>query len=191
MNGLDPSVPLLDPDEAHTAAAQVKVPEALAELNVFRLLLRRPRLAKGTAELLLSLLFGAEVDARLRELIIMRVAWMTGSEYEWAQHWRIATEAGLSEADLLGVRDWVGHDGFGPSDTVVLKAVDEVGANGSVSGATLAELRRLVGDDAALEAVATIGTWTMVSTLLRSFDVPLEDGMSAWPPDGLEPGVIR
>lgn len=187
MDSLEPPVPLLDPDEARHRAAQAQIPDALAELNVFRLLLNRPRLAKATADLLLSLLFGAQLEARLRELIIMRVAWITGSEYEWAQHWRIATQAGVSEADLVGVRAGVSHEGFGPQDRAVLKAVDEVGIGGAVSQTTLAELRRLLGEDAAIEAVAAVGAWAMVSTLLRSFDVPLEEGTPGWPPDGVDP----
>jgi hypothetical protein len=38
-----------------------------------------------------------------------------------------------------------------------------------------------------VEFVSTIGTWRMVSTLLKSFDVPLDEGLMPWPPDGTEP----
>ncbi|MHB1444448.1 MAG: carboxymuconolactone decarboxylase family protein [Acidimicrobiales bacterium] len=181
-----PGPELVDAESALAAAIGVGVPEPLARLNVFRLLLSRPRLARASSDLLLSLLFGAELDARLRELIIMRVAWTTGSAYEWAQHWHIATDAGVSPAELVGVRDWWDH-GFDPAAAAVLAAADEVTGQGEAAPETVERLGALLGEDATLEAVATAAVWTMISTLLRSFAVPLEDDLDAWPPDGLGP----
>ena len=57
---------------------QLGIPAILADRNIFRLLLRRPTLAKAVNELLYSLLYGAELDDRLRELVIMRIAWVSG-----------------------------------------------------------------------------------------------------------------
>lgn len=42
----------------------------------------------------------------MRELVIMRIGWVTGSVYEWTQHWGVATALGVDQADLLAVRDW-------------------------------------------------------------------------------------
>jgi len=185
-----PGPELVDVESALAAASAVGVPEPLARLNVFRLLLTRPRLAKASSDLLLSLLFGAELDARLRELVIMRVAWTTGSAYEWAQHWRIATDAGVSPTELVGVRDWRDH-GFEPEAAAVLGAADEITGPGEATPETVERLRALLGEDAALEAVATAAAWTMLSSLLRSFSVPLEDDLATWPPDGVSPQDAR
>ena len=38
-----------------------------------------------------------------------------------------------------------------------------------------------------LELVSAIGLWRMVSGVLRSLEVPLEEGVSSWPPDGAAP----
>ena len=46
------------------------------------------------------------IDARLRELIIMRIGWRQGSVYEWTQHWRVARMLEIPEEDLVAVRDW-------------------------------------------------------------------------------------
>jgi len=118
--------------------------------------------------------------------VIMRVAWTTRSAYEWAQHYRIATDLGVSQGDLTGVRDperW----SFDPQAVAVIKAADEVARHGEVEVGTVELLRQLLGDDAALEVVAAIATWTMVSTLLRSFRVPLDPDLVAWAPDGRGP----
>lgn len=181
-------IPLLSAEDSAAAAQRVEVPDALAELNVFRLLLRRERLAKSVSDLLLTLLRGEHLPHRLRELVIMRLGWATGSTYEWTQHWRIAMGLDVTEEELMALRDWPATDVFGAAEQAVLRAVDDVLVRGAISPSTWQECRAHVGDDdALLELVAAIGTWQLVSVLRRSLDVPLEDGVAPWPPDGRSP----
>ena len=72
-------IPLLSLEEARQAARDAEIPEALAELNIFRVLLHHPMLAGQLSGMLLSLLVRGKLDARLRELVIMRIGWATGS----------------------------------------------------------------------------------------------------------------
>ena len=184
MSG-SPRVPLLSPEAAREAAEQAGVPAQFADLNIFRVLLHQPLLARQVADLLVALLFRGKLDARLRELVIMRLGWATGSEYEWTQHWRVALQLGVSEEDLLALRDWRGSDRFGPAERAVLAATDETLESGAVSAETWRECEAQVGgSEELLELVAAIGWWRMISSLLRSLEVPLEDGTVGWPPDG-------
>ncbi|MGH9096874.1 MAG: carboxymuconolactone decarboxylase family protein [Acidimicrobiales bacterium] len=188
----DARVPMLDEAAAREAAGRAGVADPLAALNVFRLLLRRERLAKGVSDLLLSLLFGAKLDPRIRELIIMRVAWVTGSVYEWTQHWRIATDLGIPTDDVVAVRGGEeDYSGLGELERAALAAVDECLAGRRISDQVMATLRHHLTDDAVVELVAAIGAWSMVSMLLRSLDVPLEDGVGEWPPDNTEAHDLR
>ncbi len=180
-------VPLLDPETAATAATRAGVPEVLARLNLFRALLVNAPLAKGVSDLLLALLSGRALDPRLRELVIMRIAWSTGSEYEWTQHWHIATGMGVPTAELLAVRHWREHPAFGRLEQAVLEATDESLAGRRIPDDVLDVLEDDLAPEMMVELVAAIATWTMVSTLLRSLDIPLEDGVDGWPPDGAEP----
>ena len=183
----DARVPMLDADAALAAAERAGVVAQLAELNVFRVLLTRERVAKGTADLLLSLLFGGALDARLRELVIMRIGWATGSVYEWTQHWRIALDLGATEDDLLGVRQWREHAAFGDTERAVLQATDQCIGGDRIDDETWRTIEAALGVAAATELVCVIGAYLMVSTVLRSLDVPLEDGVQPWPPDGVHP----
>ena len=183
----DTRVPMLEAAAAREAGERAGVPAQLAELSIFRVLLRRERLAKATSDLLLGLLFGGVLDVRLRELVIMRIGWRTGSVYEWTQHWRVALDLGVPEADLLAVRDGPTSAAFGAVERAVLEATDEAIDGRRIGDATMAELRSHLDDDAVLELVAAIGTWSMISTVLRSLDIPLEDGVAPWPPDGVAP----
>jgi len=179
-------VELLDPEAARKAAEAAGVPAAFAELNIFRVLLHRPATAKGMADLLVSLLFRGELDHRLRELVIMRIGWATGSDYEWTQHWAIAQERfGVSAEDLLALRDWRRSDRFGSAERAVLEATDETLATGTLSEVTWERCMEHLNERACIELVAAIGCWRMVSQLTRSVAIPLEAGVASWPPDGV------
>ena len=182
-------VPRLSADDAKAAAIEAGLPEFMAELSIFQVLLRHPRVARAVNDLLVSMLWKGALDSRLRELLIMRIGWLTASDYEWTQHWRIAGGVGISADDLLGVRDWRGHDSFDARERAVLAATDEVVRDGAISADTWAMCERELGPNPTvlIELVTAIGTWRMISSLLNSLQVPLEDGVESWPPDGRPP----
>ena len=186
---MTPRLPLLPLDESRRIASEVDILELAADLSIFRIWLRHPALAKRLNDLLMGLLWEGKLDTRLRELVIMRLGWATGSDYEWTQHWRIALGVGVDEADLLAVRDWRASDRFGDAERAVLAATDETVEHGAISAATWQACRTHVSDDpkVLLELVTAIGLWRMVSGVLRSLEVPLEDGVASWPPDGEGP----
>ena len=184
-------IPLLDVADSQAAAARVGLPPVFGPMNVFRALLRHPELARAVAELLQLLLRGQHLDGRLRELAILRIGWATGSLYEWTQHWRVSRLMKIPEADLLGVRDWRSSALFGPAERAVLAATDETLETGTISDATFALCREHLGShEALLELVIAIGNWRMFSSLLRSLEIPLEEGTEPWPPDGRRPAAV-
>jgi Carboxymuconolactone decarboxylase family len=74
----------------------------------------------------------------------MRIGWVTGSAYEWTQHWRVATTAGIPPEDILAVRDWRNSERLTPADRAILAATDECLAGESISDAAWAEVAKHV-----------------------------------------------
>ncbi|AXN44281.1 Carboxymuconolactone decarboxylase family protein [Mycobacterium marinum] len=184
-----PRVPLLPVNEAKAAADEAGVPNYMAELSIFQALLNHPRLARTFNDLLATMLWHGALDPRLRELVIMRIGWLTACDYEWTQHWRVASGLGVSAQDLLGVRDWRQYNGFGPTERAVLAATDDIVRDGAVSASSWAECERELHGDVTIltELVTAISAWRMVASILHSLKVPLEDGVASWPPDGCSP----
>ncbi len=181
-------VPRLSAEHAAEGSRKLDFDEKHAQLNLNRVLLQHPTLAKPLLDLLLTLVFHGRLDERLRELVIMRVGWLTGSDYEWTQHWRVATDLGIDAADLLAVRDGPSPERLGEAERAVLQATDETLADGAIGAATWARLQKwLPSDEERIELVTVIGAWRMMSSLLRSLEIPLEDGVASWPPDGVAP----
>jgi alkylhydroperoxidase family enzyme len=71
----------------------------------------------------------------------------------------------------------------------VLAATDEVVRDGAVSPRTWTACERELGSDSAvlIELVTAIGAWLMIASILHSLEVPLEEGVASWPPDGQPP----
>ncbi|RIK10298.1 MAG: carboxymuconolactone decarboxylase family protein [Acidobacteria bacterium] len=188
---------MLDDEAAAAVSAEVRIPKFVADLNIFRATMHRPKLARALNLLGAVLLQGdvstrpdsekPALDPRLRELAIMRVGWLTKSNYEWTQHWRIARGIGVPAEDLIAVRDWRSSELLSDEDKTVLAAVDETLGGDAISDETWSALSSFLADDALVELTVVIGHWLMVSTMLRSLRVPLEEGVEAWPPDGTKP----
>jgi len=185
----DCRVDLLSLDRARETAAAVDMLAPFAELNIFRVMLHRPKTAKALADLLISLLFGGELDARLRELLIMRIGWVTGSDYEWTQHWRLAREQfGCTDQDLLALRgDWRGSTHFGEDEKTLLSAVDALLEEGTLTEELANRCLERFGRDSTIEIATAVGCWRLVSKVTNALKIPLEAGIESWPPDGKRP----
>ena len=70
-------IPRLSVDEAKAAADQAGIPDYMAELSIFQVLLNHPTLARALNDLLATMLWHGTLAPRLRELVIMRIGWLT------------------------------------------------------------------------------------------------------------------
>lgn len=180
-------IPLLDGDAALEAARGAGLADVLARVNLFRLTLNHPPIGRIVGDAVDALVMSSVLDVRLRELAILRVGWRVGSVYEWSNHYAVAKRAGMSDDDIVAVRDGEVAS-LDPAARAVIAVVDEGLDNVAVSRATLEAARAHVGDDRALlELVAIPGLYRAIATLLLTFDVPLEDHVAPWAPDGRRP----
>jgi alkylhydroperoxidase family enzyme len=162
------------------------LPARGTQSEAFRVLANNPGVARVAYGQLIQLLENNKLDTRLRELMIMRIGWVTGSAYEWTQHWRVATTAGIPPEDIVAVRDWRTPSSLTPADKAVLAATDECLAGKSISDAAWAEVVKHVTDPGQqVEFIIAMGNWMMFSLLFRNLRIPLAEGLMVWPPDGL------
>ncbi len=180
-------LPLLDPAATADAARVAGIPERLEGVNLLRTALHHPPVARVIADAIDALVLSGTLSPRLRELAILRVGWRIGAAYEWGNHYPLARRVGLTDDEIRAARGDV-PAGLGAAERCAVRVVDEVLDGVSASPETLAEARALLGDDrAVIELVMIPACYRAIGTFLLTFDVPLEEGIGTWPPDGSSP----
>jgi alkylhydroperoxidase family enzyme len=184
-------VPMVSLERARELGDAMGMPARRTQSEAFRVVANNPGVARVAFSQLMQLLENNKFDTRLRELMIMRIGWVTGSAYEWTQHWRVATTAGIPPEDILAVRDWRNSGRLTQADKAILAATDECLAGKSLSDAAWAEVAKHVTDPGQqVEFIIAMGNWMMFSMLFRNLRIPLAEGVVVWPPDGLaSPGA--
>jgi alkylhydroperoxidase family enzyme len=174
--------PLEPPYDKDTAAAL----ELLGPpIQLFRVLARRPELARGIAgwgRYYLSR--RSALSLRQRELVIDRTTALCGADYEWGVHVAVfAEKAGLTTRQIaaLGAGDATDGCWTDPADRAVIRAVDELHASYDLSDAVWAELVEAIGEDGALEVALLTGWYHAISFAVRALRLPLEPGTAPIP----------
>ncbi|MFJ2863547.1 MBL fold metallo-hydrolase [Kitasatospora sp. NPDC087314] len=149
-------------------------------LNVLATIGNHPDLLVALAPLLTQLAQGL-IPPRERELVILRTAHRTGSTYEWEHHARLATAVGVTGPEIDGVADGPDHPDWDEADRALLRAVDELCTEHTLSPATWQALAARHSTPQLLELLALVGTYTLVAGIVNSCQVHL-DGWLTEPP---------
>ncbi|MFX0028333.1 MAG: carboxymuconolactone decarboxylase family protein [Candidatus Hermodarchaeota archaeon] len=127
------------------------------------------------------ILYKCSLPIREKELLILRVGWLCNSEYEWAQHSVIGKRAGLSDVEILRIRDGPDAEGWSPFDALLLRAVDELYVDSFISDSTWNELATTYDKHQLMDLIFTVGQYNLVSMVLNSLGLQLELGMKGFP----------
>jgi alkylhydroperoxidase family enzyme len=143
-------------------------------LNVLGTLAQHPELAKAFHTFNGYILFASTLSPRQRELLVLRVATVRGSEYEWAQHAILAGDAGLDEVEVARIAEGPDAPGWAGVDGAMIRAVDELVGEGAIGDATWAVLAEGLDDQQLMDLVFTVGAYEVLAMALRSFGVELD-----------------
>lgn len=176
-----PKHPRIDPlaladqdEETRALLARITLPGSPPTTNVFATLARHKRLFRKWLSASARFMPGA-LPPRERELAILRTAWRCGSEYEWGQHWLIGTYVGLTDDEVLRVKDGPDVEGWSPSEAAVLRAVDELHDDNCIGDRTWGALEAVFDDVQRIELIMLIGQYHQLAFALNSLGVELED----------------
>ena len=134
---------------------------------ILGLLAHHPRLAAAWLALGSSLLEEPVIDARERELLILRVGWRTRCEYIWTQHIRIGLAAGLSTDDAAATGS-ARSDGWSKREQALLAAADQMVERQSVDDHTWSALAAEFDERQLLEVLFVIGTYTCLAMVVNA-----------------------
>lgn len=143
--------------------------------NILGTLAHHPALARAFLTFNGHLLMATTLTARQRELLVLRVAAVSKSSYEWAQHLFLAGDVGITNDEIA----WIAWGADAPMwsllDAAFLRAVDELVGDGTISAPTLDVLREHLDVQQILDLIYTVGCYQSLAWMLRSFDIDLDD----------------
>jgi len=106
------------------------------------------------------------LPARLRELVILRIAMLNGAPYEFDAHVPHARKAGVSEEAIAALRAGAVPQALEPLDRLVLELADAMTRDIVVPDALYERLAPHFDAQGLVELVATIAAYNMVSRFL-------------------------
>jgi 4-carboxymuconolactone decarboxylase len=144
-------------------------------LNVYKLLLNSPVLAGTWFEHVSAVRWRTELDGLTRELVIIRIGYLTRVKYVLAQHVpTYALQEGLTLEQCDALADWTSSPLFDDRQRAILAYTDVMSRDVQVPDAVFDALRPYFSDQQVVELTVLIGTYNMHTRVLQALDIPLE-----------------
>jgi alkylhydroperoxidase family enzyme len=145
--------------------------------NALGTLAHHPRLAKAFFTLNGHLMMTTTLSERQRELLVMRVAAVRQSSYEWAQHYFISREIGLDAETIARIAFGPAAPFWDPIDAALLRAADELIEEGGITAPTWSTLATELDTQQMLDVIFTVSGYDAFARMLRSCQVELDDDL--------------
>ena len=120
-------------------------------------------------------IFGTpDIDAKHREMIILRAASILDVPYEWQANKVFASNAGLTGTEIEATTSDGPVSGVAPDYVLICAATDELLRTGTLTDDTLSTMLDTFGPGVTRKYIVTISWFSMLSLFLNATRVPLE-----------------
>ena len=159
-------VRLLEEDEAADSAEfieRVRSGRRGNLLNIYRLLLHSPPLASAWFDLLNAVRWKTKLNGRLREIVIIRIAYVNHARYCLVQH-----------VPALALADWRATSLFSEQERAALAFTDAMTRDIRVPDDVFADVRRHFDERQIVELSVLIGAYNMHTRVQEALKLDLE-----------------
>jgi AhpD family alkylhydroperoxidase len=135
-----------------------------------------PDILKLSSDALFALLQpGRKLEARYRELAILRTAIVGDCRFEYSQHIKVARALGVPEEKLVAIKAWTTSAQFDQTERAVMAAADELIGRNLVEDATFGALKHHFTDEQIVELFLVIATYRMHGLLVRALHLEFDN----------------
>ena len=167
--------------EAQSGEPRIPPLESESGINITKTLAHHPTLAAAWTTFASYVLGDNTLPPRDRELLILRIGYLRGAEYEWGHHSRMGRQAGLTDEEIVRITRGPDAAGWSSFDRALMRAVDELNRDAEISDQTWAELAARYDTKQLMDVVFTVGQYNLVSMALKTFRVPMDEGIEGFP----------
>jgi alkylhydroperoxidase family enzyme len=141
--------------------------------NLYKMLLHSPPVAEGWLAFLTAIRQKGTLSPRVRELVILRIAVINDAEYEFTAHAPLGVSAGLSQAQVDGLK--AGRvEAFDGIDRDIIEYCDSMTRDVHVPDEVFERIRPHFDERELVELTATIGAYNLVSRFLEAMKIDPE-----------------
>lgn len=156
-------------------------PDALRAPNGLTTLVRHPALASRWLAYNTVLLGDPTISTRLRELVILRVAWRARAEYEWVQHVRLALRSDITAEEIDVIAERSATPGWSPLEAALLAATDQLLDRYDVDDDTWSVLASDLDQRQLVEFLFIVGTYTCLAMVFNGTGMQLDPDLADVP----------
>ena len=143
--------------------------------NQLHTLLNVPATAEGLLPLAAYLTERSTLSPRQRSLLILRAAWLGGSQPLWATGAARARDGGLTDSDLRRIAEGPEASGWDPFERTLLQLADQLYRNSSVTDAVWDALAERFSQHNMIDAVETVNHFVVLSMIYNALGVQPDD----------------
>ncbi len=170
-------LPYVDPETAPPAIREF-LALLPADLNIFRMSAHAETSFRPLISLGASILTEQQLNGRLRELVILRVARLSGAVYEWVQHVPIAESAGATAEEIEALEgDDIDAACFDQPTKAVLRFATEVTLDVRASKESFDDLRQYLSAREIVELIIAVGFYMTMARIMESTDIDMDAPM--------------
>ena len=162
-------------DELSEQARELTVERG--NLNVYRALANADKVFTGWMLAGRAALTSKVLPVRLRELVVLRTAYLMDCRYELGQHRDVARTAGVSVDEIDAITsesDWQ-TAGFNTGELAVLQLTTELLTTRHVSAAVFDQVHTELGSEATVEMLMIINRYAGLALMLNALEVDLDE----------------
>lgn len=139
--------------------------------NLFTTLARHRGLFRGWLWYSSKMMPFGTLSRRETELMILRIAHLRGSEYEFGHHVRLGRRAGVGAEDVIRVQVGPDADGWSERERLMLRAIDELSESRDITDATWYQLHGELGERGCIELVMLSGQYESLATAIATLRI--------------------
>lgn len=151
-----------------------------SKTNIINVMANHPPLALAWSHYGRYFMTGHTLSSRQLEFVVLRVAVLVKSVYEWHNHVGYAMQAGITLEEIAQIRDFPDCEHqFTEEEAAILSTCDELIKSNNVTDATWATLQKTLSQEQMMDLVMLVGNYVMTSWAISAFGVPIEGGADA------------
>jgi alkylhydroperoxidase family enzyme len=119
--------------------------------------------------------YNSSLPLRDKEILILRIAWLSRAQYEWDHHVIGGRRAGLTDEEINNIKDGLKAKNWQVFDKVLIQSVDELYRDNTISDSTWKALSKQYNMFQLMDLVFTVTSYNLLAMFLNTFGIQTEE----------------